>query len=224
MPHILNIPLFPLNTVLFPHGLLPLRVFEVRYTDMVRDCLRLGTPFGVVNIASGVELAQPDVKPDELTADSSALTDIKLTGTLATIVDFDMQEPGVLMIAAYGGQRFTVQSTHAQADGLLRAQVTVLENSAAHAVPTEQIKASQLLEQIVGELQKQHDEALKQGHKPFVFPVAKPYAFDDAGWVADRYTEFMPLPRSRKQTLLENNDPLNRMAWIWDLLNEKGVL
>jgi uncharacterized protein len=208
----LNIPLFPLNTVLFPQGLLPLRVFEVRYTDMVRDCLRTKTPFGVVNITRG--------------SDTKASSDPEhcLIGTLATVVDFDMHEPAVLMIAAQGGQRFKVISTHAQASGLIRADIAPLPDNDACAIPQEQQKCATLLAQIIKELEQQHEQAEKAGQKPFVFPVAKPYQLDDAGWVANRFAELMPIARTSKQMLLEQSNPSERLNWIHDFLKEKDVI
>jgi Lon protease-like protein len=206
----LNIPLFPLNTVLFPQGLLPLRVYEVRYTDMVRDCLRTGTPFGVVNISRGSDV---QTSPEHF-----------LTGTLANIVDFDMHEPAVLMIAALGGQRFKVQSTNAQASGLIRAQIELIDADEACAIPDEHSKCAKLLEQIIGELENQYAKVEKAGQKPFSFPVAKPYQFNDAGWVANRFAELMPLPRNDKQMLLEQTQPAQRLAWIHDFLAAKDVI
>jgi uncharacterized protein len=208
-----NIPLFPLNTVLFPQGLLPLRVFEVRYTDMVRDCLRTGTPFGVVNISRGSD-----------TQDAGEPAEHYLTGTLANIVDFDMQEPAVLMIAAHGGQRFKVISTNAQASGLLHAQIQTLDADEACAIPEGLSKCASLLEQIVKELEAQYAQAEKAGQKPFSFPVAKPYQFDDAGWVANRFAELMPLPRKQKQLLLETLLPIERLEWVDAFLKDKDVI
>ena len=189
-----------------------MRVFEVRYTDMVRDCLRTGTPFGVVNITRGSD-TQASSDPEHC-----------LTGTLATIVDFDMHEPAVLMIAAQGGQRFTVQSTHAQASGLIRADVTLIEGDMPSTIPETQQKCATLLEQIIKELEQQHTQAEKDGQKPFGFPVAKPYQLDDAGWVANRFSELMPIARTSKQMLLEQSNPNERLNWIHDFLKEKDVI
>ncbi len=211
----MNIPLFPLNTVLFPQGLLPLRVFEVRYTDMVRDCLRTGTPFGVVNISRGSETKA---------SDSAQPTEHYLTGTLANVVDFDMHEPAVLMIAAQGGQRFKVKSTNAQANGLIRAEIDTVASDVAQPVPEGLAKCATLLEHIVKELENQYAQVEKSGQKPFSFPVAKPYQFDDAGWVANRFAELMPLPRNQKQRLLETLSPIERLEWIDSFLREKDVI
>jgi uncharacterized protein len=212
-----KIPLFPLNTVLFPQGLLPLRVFEVRYTDMVRDCLRTGTPFGVVNITRGSDVL------DTESADNNR-TEHFLTGTLANIVDFDMHEPAVLMIAALGGQRLKVISSNAQSNGLLHAQVDLIDSDAVCPIPSEHDQSARLLEQIINELQAQYQQAETDGAKPFSFPVAKPFQFNDAGWVANRFAELMPLPRHKKQMLLELTDPLARLRWVHDFLKDKDVV
>jgi Lon protease-like protein len=226
-----NIPLFPLNTVLFPQGLLPLRVFEIRYTDMVRDCLRTGTPFGVVNIVRGSDTQTPD--DTDASADTSAgaePSDIEqrpehhVIGTLATVVDFDMVEPAVLMIAAQGGQRFRVLSTNAQANGLIRAQVELIAPDAPTAIAQPQAKTGILLEQIIKELEKQQKQADEAGHKTFCFPIAKPYLLDDAGWVANRFSELMPLGRNDRQALLEQPQAHARLEWITDYLSSKDVI
>jgi uncharacterized protein len=209
-----NIPLFPLNTVLFPQGLLPLRVFEVRYTDMVRDCLRTGTPFGVVNISRG---------SDFQTTDESS-TEQPLIGTLATVVDFDMIEPAVLMIAARGGQRFRVKSTNTQASGLIRADIVTLADDPILAISEAHAKTRLLLEQIIKELEKQQKQANEAGHKTFCFPISQPYEIDNAGWVANRFAELMPMGRQERQALLEQVDPVARLQWISDYLIEKDVL
>ncbi len=212
----MNIPLFPLNTVLFPQGLLPLRVFEVRYTDMVRDCLRTGTPFGVVNISRGQNATSE--------AASNDTSEHCLTGTLATVVDFDMHEPAVLMIAAQGGLRFKVNASHAQASGLIRADVETVPADSSCAIPKAQLNCATLLAQIVKELEAQYEQVEKSGQKPFSFPVAKPYRFDDAGWVANRFAELMPIARSSKQLLLEMQNPVERLKWIGDFLKDKDVV
>ncbi len=210
----MNIPLFPLNTVLFPQGLLPLRVFEVRYTDMVRDCLRTGTPFGVVNISRGSDFQKDGEAPPEH----------HVIGTLATVADFDMVEPAVLMIAAQGGQRFRVVSTNAQSSGLIRADIELIASDTPTPIAEPQEKTALLLEQIIKELEKQQKQADEAGHKTFCFPISKPYQLDDAGWVANRFAELMPLARNEKQTLLEQTDSHARLEWITDFLTHKDVI
>jgi Lon protease-like protein len=175
----INIPLFPLNTVLFPQGLMPLRVFEIHYLDMVRDCLRNNTPFGVVNIVRGDDINDQDkhlddntkaikhTKNTKSTKNPKNIKDIKdakkttesiepLFGTLATIVDFDMLEPTILLIAAKGGERFKVLHTHTQLDGLLRADVTVLPSPIANTLDDPDQACVLLLKRIIEELSLIH--------------------------------------------------------------------
>src|SRR5688572_2943404 len=91
------LPLFPLKTVLFPDGILPLKVFEARYIDMVRECMKNNVPFGVVLIRSGQEVGAAAV-PEEV-------------GCLAHITGWDMQNPGVMMLRTLGGDRFRIIET-----------------------------------------------------------------------------------------------------------------
>jgi hypothetical protein len=111
-----NLPLFPLGAVLFPGGSLPLRIFETRYMDMAKACLREGAPFGVCLIREGREVGAPATPFD--------------VGTLATIEAWDMQQLGMLQIVARGGQRFRILERRVQPDGLLRASVEILADDA----------------------------------------------------------------------------------------------
>jgi uncharacterized protein len=226
----LNIPLFPLNTVLFPDGLLPLRVFEVRYIDMVRNCLRHNTPFGIVNISRG-----SDKTDDDNDTDSDTDADVKDNylnhkdstnniGTLATIVDFDMIEPSVLMIAAQGGQRFKVLHTHAQANGLVRADIALLPLLKPSTLTQQQHTCAALLSRIISDLENQQQEAEKAGHKTFCFPIAKPYQLNDSGWIAHRFSEIMPISRKEKQMLLELDDAQARLDWVENFLKNKEII
>ena len=196
--------------MLFPAGIVPLRVFELRYVDMVRDCLRESTPFGIVNIVRGTDIDQA--------------ASHHLIGTLATVVDFDMHDPGVLLIAAQGGQRFKVLATQAQDNGLIRADVELIESELDAAVPESMDACAKLLVQIAQQIEDQFNEAEKTGVKPFVFPLPKPYAFEEAGWLANRYAELMPIPRAQKQVLLEQLDPIARLTWIHGFLKEKEIV
>ena len=116
-----EIPLFPLRSVLFPGGFLPLRIFEQRYLTMIRDCASNDTGFGVCLIREGAEAASP-VK----------ITD---TGTHAKIVDWYTLEDGLLGVSAIGTSRFLVESTWTQDDGLLRARVRILPEPPRFPLP-----------------------------------------------------------------------------------------
>jgi Lon protease-like protein len=170
-----EIALFPLNTVLFPGGLLPLRVFEQRYLEMSKACLRASGVFGVCLIREGTEVGSP-ATPVEV-------------GCAARIVHWDMQQLGLLQIVAQGEQRFRVRATRVQHDGLVVGQVAYLPEDAAAPVPPELAACRRLLERIVAE----HGERL----------FAKPFRFESSAWVSARLAEVLPLPSSEKQTLLE---------------------
>jgi uncharacterized protein len=246
----INIPLFPLNTVLFPQGLIPLRVFEIHYLDMVRDCLRNNTPFGVVNIVRGDDINDQDKHLDDNTkaikhtknTKSTKITnnikDIKgikdtekttesiepLFGTLATIVDFDMLEPTILLIAAKGGERFKVLHTHTQLDGLLRADVTVLPSPIANTLDDPDQACVLLLKRIIEELEVQHKDAAEAGQRTFCFPIEKPYQFDDTAWIAHRFAEIMPISLKHKQLILSLPDAQARLNWVVEFLKTKEVV
>lgn len=242
---IINIPLFPLNTVLFPQGLLPLRVFETHYLDMVRDCLRNNLPFGVVNIVSGDEIndSEDPVIPSIITLKKSDINTIKtvnpiaesivesndldkppLLGTLAYIIDFDKVDPMILLIAVKGGDRFKVLHTHTQSNGLLRADVELLP-SPIHTVLNEADEACvMLLKRIIEELETQHKEATESGQRTFCFPIEKPYQFNDKAWIAHRFAEMMPISLKHKQLILSLPDAQARLDWVINFLKLKEVV
>ncbi len=170
-----DLPLFPLGTVLFPDGLLPLRLFEQRYLAMAKACLRDGAPFGVCRIREGAEVGEPAI-PEEV-------------GCLARIVHWDMQQLGVLQILAQGGQRFRLIERRLQPDGLARAQVALLPAEADEPVPERLAACRTLLERVVA----QHGERL----------FAKPFRFESCAWVAARLAEILPLDSRSRQQLLE---------------------
>ncbi len=170
-----EIPLFPLHTVLFPDGLLPLRLFEQRYLEMGKACLRDGTPFGVCLIRDGAEVGAPATPED--------------VGCLARIMHWDMAQLGVLQIVAQGGARFRVLERRVQADGLARARIERLPEEADAPVPADCAACREIVERVAAE------------HGERVF--AKPYRFDSSAWVGARLAEVLPLPAELKQRLLE---------------------
>lgn len=191
-----RLPLFPLNTVLFPGGPLPLRIFETRYTDMVRRCLRERSSFGVLLIRAGAEVG---------TVTSTA--DI---GTSARIVDFYQLPDGLLGITCLGERRFRVCERSKQNDGLNLGEVEWLEGDAQMPLPAEHHHLGQLLRKVLPELSELYENVPKH--------------FEDAGWVASRLAEILPLELSDKQTLLEMDDPLARLARVAPLIkrDEEG--
>jgi len=180
-----SIALFPLHIVLFPGGPLPLRIFETRYVDMVRNCMRTGSSFGVVLIRAGNE-----VGPAE-TFD---------VGTSASIVDFHQLADGFLGLSCIGGERFRIQSRSVQADGLNVAGIDWLSAEPTVAVPQRHAGLSQLLASVLPQL--------GEGYANMEFKL------DDAAWVGCRLAEIMPIPASQKQFCLELNDPIQRLEFL----------
>ena len=167
-----------------------MRVFETRYVDMTRSCLRNNRPFGVCLIREGKEVGAPAL-PHEL-------------GCLATIIDCDTQQLGVFQLQTIGEQRFRINNRTTNSQGLILADVTVIENEAAMALPDEFRNCAQLLELML----ERHGEAL--------FP--KPHRLGDADWVSFRLAERLPLPLAMRQQLLEMDNSLQRLTAIQRLL------
>ena len=190
-------PVFALNTVLYPEGPLPLRIFEPRYVDMVSDRLRRDAPFIVALIRSGSEVG------------GGATT--HPVGTLARIVDWNRQDDGLLGIVALGGRRVRILDTETRPDGLCVATARMLADEPAAAVPDEHRRLAALLRGLFEQLEERYR---------FVTP-----RFDDAGWVGCRLSELLPMPLARKQRLLEMEDPLRRLrelAQVVAALAERG--
>ena len=176
-------PLFPLNTVLYPGGPLPLRIFEARYLDMISECMRNERPFGVCLIKDGME------------AGTAAQTvDI---GTLASIVDWNQLEGGLLGITARGGARFKIINRRVQSNQLVVAELETLPDEQNHPITEKHRSLADLLKEFV-----EHVGVLYAGIAP---------SFDDASWVGYRLAELLPIPLVRKQYFLELEDPLARL-------------
>jgi len=186
-----EIALFPLNTVLFPGGLLPLRIFETRYVDMVGACMRQDASFGVVLIVDGNE--------------TSAQVSFAAVGTAARIVDFQSQPDGLLGLLCRGERRFRVQESRQQADGLNRATIEWM----ADASPT---PLQPQYQPLVGVLRKVMARLADIGR--FIEPD-----YEDACWVSHRLAEFLPLEPAWQQRLLEIDDPDERLRLLAPLID-----
>ena len=194
-PSTFELPLFPLQTVLFPDGLLSLKVFEARYLDLVGSCLREGTPFGVVSLKQGSDLRQA----------GEAVT-FESTGTVAELMDVDSAHAGILQVRCRGLRRFDVKSSRQQSDGLWVAK--------AGEVPDDEMVApAESMHDTVRGLANAIATLKAQGAEPFL----QPYRFDSAGWVANRWCEILPLPVDAKQRLL-GLEPLSRLDIIDSLM------
>ncbi len=197
-----ELPLFPLQTVLFPGGLLSLKVFETRYLDLAATCLRERKPFGVVALLKGQEVRRGD--------DGVVFEDI---GVLAEMIDVDSAQPGILQLRCRGTRRFRVGSTRQQADGLWVAQVDLLPEDET-AAPAE------AMHETVRGLANAIASLKGKGVEPF----EAPYQFDSAGWVANRWCEILPIPLAAKQKLMELPDGNVRLGLVDEFLRGKGVV
>ncbi|HEX3603097.1 MAG TPA: LON peptidase substrate-binding domain-containing protein [Steroidobacteraceae bacterium] len=182
MPAPPSIPLFPLNIVLFPGGPLPLRIFETRYMDMVRKCMREDQRFGVALIREGSEVGPAD------TFD---------VGTMARIVDFHQLSDGFLGLSCVGEQRFRILGRRRQADGLNLADIESIAQEPKMPVPEQHARLAELLKNVLPQLGEVYSGI--QMH------------LDDASWVGHRLAEILPIAAAEKQFCLELNDPIRRL-------------
>jgi hypothetical protein len=200
-----SLPLFPLSAVLFPDGLLTLRVFEVRYLDMIGKCHKTGAPFGVVSLTQGNEVRLPGV--------TEAFSQV---GTLATILDFEQPQAGLMLVRATGVQRFRIQQSDQLKHGLWVADVERVAADMVVPIPDDLKGTSEALQRLIQSLQ------LKPGN-PGPMPLQPPWRLDDCGWVANRWCELLPLPVGLKQRLMELDNPLVRLELVSDVLTRTGI-
>lgn len=188
---LIELPLFPLSTVLYPEAQLQLRIFEPRYLDMVRDCTRKGVGFGVCLILDGYEVGEAALPA--------------AVGTVATISDFHTTEEGLLGIVARGGTRFRVEQTRVRADGLLRGMVQPWPEEPVIEVPPEFGLLQTILERLIETMGPEWRDAPRS-------------RYDDASWLGFRLAELLPLAHAERQRMLEITDPLQRLAEVRDIL------
>lgn len=186
----MEIPLFPLRTVLFPDGPLPLRIFESRYIDMVGQCMKNESPFGVLLIMEGQE---------------TGLATTHEVGTLANITDWYQGSDGLLGVTAVGGQRFRLLSARQQADGLNIGDIEILAAEPYMALPAEYASLRKILESVLDDLGRLYESLERR--------------FDDAVWVTYRLIEILPIELEQKQQFLESSDTRARLKLIDDLIN-----
>jgi Lon protease-like protein len=196
------VSLFPLQSVLFPGGLLSLKVFEARYLDLVSECLRNQQPFGVVCLRQG-----SDVKRE------GEAVRFEQAGVLADLNEVDGEQAGILRVRCVGRQRFRLSDPKQEANGLWQATIERLPDD-PKVLPTEAlIPTVRALANAIATLKQ-------QGNKPFL----EPYRLDDAGWVANRWCELLPVSLAAKQKLMELDDPLVRLQLVDEFLRGKGVV
>ena len=208
-----SLPLFPLGTVLYPGGLLPLRIFEVRYLDMIGKCHKAGAPFGIVSLTEGAEVRRPADAPG---GDGFAHEAFSTVGTLATITEFSVPQPGLMVIRCIGTQRFEISKSEKLKYGLWIANVTRLDDDMAVPVPDDLQKTASALGKLIKSLQEREVPAAQM-------PLLAPYQLDDCGWVANRWCELLPMPLELKQRLMALDNPLLRLELVSDILERTGI-
>ncbi|HET9820857.1 MAG TPA: LON peptidase substrate-binding domain-containing protein [Burkholderiaceae bacterium] len=193
--------LFPLRSVLFPGAVLHLKVFEARYLDLVGRCLREARPFGVVCLSEGPEVGRDQVR-------------FETEGVLAHIESVDAEAAGLLRVRCRGGSRFALAgAARQQADGLWVADVAMQADDAVLAPEPDLDPTVQALAHVIASLRN-------QGSLPF----AEPLRLDDAGWIANRWCEILPVPLPAKQKLMVLPDPQARLRLVHEYLKGKGVV
>ena len=189
----MKVPLFPLNTVLFPGGPLPLRIFETRYLDMVRDCVKNDEPFGVLLIRDGQEAGQ------------APTYDI---GTLARIIDWYQGSDGLLGVTAVGEQRFRVLSSESEANGLNVGEIELLPDEETMPIPDEFRAMPGILAGVLDDLGRLYETIERR--------------LDDASWVSSRLIEVLPIDLETKQNSLEDADPAARLHLVKQIVSAAG--
>ncbi len=217
MPEVLklhSLPLFPLGTVLYPGGLLPLQIFEVRYLDMIGKCHKAGAPFGIISLTEGSEVRRP--KDSGPSGDGFANEAFGSVGTLASITEFSVPQPGLMMIRCVGTQRFEISSREKLKHGLWIANVTRLDHDQTVPIPDDLQRTANALGKLIKSLQERRVPEDQM-------PLLAPYQLDDCGWVANRWCELLPMPLELKQRLMELDNPLLRLELVSDILDRSGI-
>ena len=215
------LPLFPLQTALFPGGMLALRIFEVRYLDMIGTRHKAGLPFGVVCLSEGSETRRrasgtADGPPS---GDGFAHEAFFPVGTLARIETFERPQPGLMVIGCVGMQRFRVERSEQLKHGLWIADVELLPDDAAVPVPADLAFTREGLQRVVRDLEQQVEQ---RGDAAFDLPLSPPYRWDDCGWLANRWCELLPLQPALKQRFMALDSPVLRLELVADTLRQIG--
>jgi Lon protease-like protein len=210
-----SLPLFPLGTTLFPGGLLPLQIFEVRYLDMIKKCHKAGAPFGVVTLSTGSEVRKPD-KTGQPSGDGFATEVFHNVGTLAAITELSSPQAGLLVIRCVGTQRFEITHREKLKHGLWVANVTRLDEDQTVAIPDDLKDVANALGKLIQSLQA-------RGVPADQMPLTEPYELDDCSWVANRWCELLPIQPELKQRLLTLDNPLLRLELVSDILERTGI-
>jgi hypothetical protein len=213
-----SLPLFPLHTVLFPGGVLPLRIFEVRYLDLISRCHREGAPFGVVCLSQGSEVRQPrrQAEPAAAMGDDFEPQAFAAVGTVAHIVELESPQPGLMMIRCTGGRRFRLSSREQLKHGLWVGDAQWLPDDLPVPVPPDLAHVQLALERLA-----QHMQATMS--QIDALPIKPPYRWDDCGWLANRWCEILPVSPKLKQQFMALENPLVRLELVADLLAQLKI-
>lgn len=199
MPTI-NIPIFPLSAPLFPDSRMPLRIFEVRYLHMIKQCQKDNEPFGIVALREGGEVQQPGI--DESTHS---------VGCLANLTEVIQVQPGLLMTDSTGGKRFRIEASERGSYGLWHARVTLMDEDIPVDIPPDMQPLADKLGSLIADAQKQGLETQ--------LPLTRPYRLDECGWVANQWATLLNIDVMTKVDLLTENDPLARLTKVKLLLS-----
>ena len=191
-----SVPLFPLQTVLFPGSVLPLRVFEARYMDMAKRCLKSGDPFGFCLIREGAEVGAPAVP--------------EAVGCLARIADCDMEELGILKVKAEGLERYRLRESRVVGQGLIVGEIERLQPEAPAAQAPGLADCALFLQKVFAAI----------GSERF---AGEP-AYGDATWVGFRLAEVLPLRNDVRQKLLEVTDATLRLGILHQFLKKQRLI
>jgi Lon protease-like protein len=201
-----TIPLFPLGNALFPDGVMHLRVFEIRYLDMIAKCVAEESSFGIVPLLAGREVRTPEGKETLAGA-----------GTLAGIVESVSPMPGLLQVVCAGTRRFRLLSASQGRFGLWNGEVELLDDDPVQEIPPSLQASANALGAVIADLQR-------RATPPALMPLAPPFRLDESGWVANRWGEILPVAMQVKQELLLVPDPTERLARVQALLRERDLL
>ena len=208
-------PLFPLQSVLFPGGLLPLRIFEVRYLDMIGRCHKAGQPFGVVCLTEGRDVLQPATGKAAPSGEAFVREAFMPVGTLAVIDELERPQPGLMMIRCSGTQRFRLKSSEKLKHGLWVGDLEPIAADAVVPVPDDLAATRSALQKLLLQIEQSVEHASQM-------PVQGPWQWDDCGWLANRWCELLPLAAEVKHRFMALDNPLLRLELVADALDQMG--
>jgi Lon protease-like protein len=202
-----ELPLFPLGLTLLPGGVIALKIFEVRYLDLMKRCLKEDLPFGVVALTGGLDINQPGNREAQFHSH----------GTLAKIIEFEAIQPALYFIRCVGTQRFKLENPELRAMGLWYATIQEVESDPFYPIPAE-------LQRVANQLEHQIKVAEKNGIRPDQLPFAEPYLLNDCGWVANRWCDLLNLSSNEKNVLMMQDNPRLRLDLVAEMLVEFGIV